>query len=479
MTPAIVATTLVIYIIVLLTAAIYTSRHNTNSGYFTAGGELRWWVAAMAMMTAAMSGITLVSVPGAVAKGSLSYMQMTLGFTAGQMVIAFLLIPIFYKMRVTSLYQYLESRFGTTTHRTGAWFFTIAKIFLAALRLYVMVIVLQSMLFDHIGIAQPITSTLVVGVVWLATRRGGVRSLVWIDILKSFCLVGATIMIIHFLVGAIGWNMSELWDGLQASPYSQILFFDDSSSPLYFWKMFFAGMFTLVAMTGLDQDMMQCNLSCINYRHAQKNIVATALLQIVVIGMFLTLGLLMYKYADLKGLMLPESGDRLLPLIATDGGLPIFAGVLFVLGLVSSTFASACSSLTGLTTSATVDLMSGERLEESQLTTLRLRMHTLIAIAIAAVMMMVSSLGNESIVNVLFKFVGYAYGPILGLYAFGIFTRWQIDDRRVWIVAVGSLLISIGGEWLLKIYAGYSIGFELLIYNAMITIIGLLIIKKR
>lgn len=479
MTPTIVAITLAIYICMLLAAAYYTSRHNTNRGYFTAGGELRWWVAAMAMMTAAMSGITLVSVPGAVAKGSLSYMQMTIGFTAGQLVIAFLLIPIFYRMRVTSLYQYLESRFGATTHRTGAWFFTIAKIFLAALRLYVMVIVLQSMLFDYIGIAQPITTLLVVGVVWLATRRGGVRSLVWIDILKSFCLVGATVMIIHFLIGAIGWDISELWEGLNDSPYSQIFFFDDGSSPLYFWKMFFAGMFTLVAMTGLDQDMMQCNLSCINYRHAQKNIVATALLQIVIIGMFLMLGLLMYKYMEIKGMTPPESGDRVLPLIATDGGLPIFAGVLFILGLVSSTFASACSSLTGLTTSATVDLMGGESLEESQLTKLRLRMHTIIAIAIAAVMMMVGSLGNESIVNVLFKFVGYAYGPILGLYTFGIFTRWQIDDRKVWMAAVGSLLISVGGEWLLRIYAGYSIGFELLIYNALITILGLIIIKRR
>ncbi len=479
MTPSIVAITLALYVAILLTAAYYTSRRNTNRGYFTANGSLRWWVAAMAMMTAAMSGITLVSVPGAVAKGGLSYMQMTLGFTAGQMVIAFVLIPIFYRLKVVSLYQYLESRFGSTTHRTGAWFFTIAKITIAALRLYVMVIVLQSMLFDHIGIAQPLTTLLVVGVIWIATRRGGVRSLVWIDILKSFCLVGALIMIIHFLVSSIGWSGAELWDGLHASPHSQLFFFEDSSSPLYFWKIFFAGMFSLVAMTGLDQDMMQCNLSCINRGHAQKNIVATALLQIVVIALFLMLGLLLYQYAELRGITPPANGDQLLPLIATDGGLPIFAGVLFILGLVSSTFASACSSLTGLTTSTTVDLMGGERLKEEDLTKLRLRLHSTIAAAIAVVMMCVGALGNESIVNVLFKFVGYAYGPILGLFAFGIFTRWQVKDRWVWGVALSALLISIGGEWMLKEFAGYTIGFELLIYNALITVVGLIIIRER
>ncbi len=479
MTPIVVAATLALYTIMLFGAAIYTSRRATNSDYFSAGGELKWYVATMAMMTAAMSGITLVSVPGAVASGSLSYMQMTLGFTAGQLVIAFLLIPIFYRMKVVSLYEYLESRFGETAHVTGAWFFTVAKVIIAALRLYVMVIVLQTMLFDFIGVAQPVTVLLVVGVVWIATRRGGVKSLVWIDILKTLCLVGSLVLLIYFFINNMNWSGAEIWSNLKSSPHSQIFFFDDPSSPLYFWKMFFAGMFTLIAMTGLDQDMMQCNLSCVNYRHAQMNIVATALLQIVVIGLFLVLGLLMYAYVDVNNIAAPQSGDQLLPLIATGGEVPIFVGVLFVLGLTSSTFASACSSLTALTTSATIDLRRGRRAgSEESLTKLRKRMHSIIAVAIACVMMVVGTVSNDSVVNVLFKFVGYAYGPILGLFMFGIFTRWQINDRWVWVVAVASLLISIGGEWILKSLFGYNIGFELLIYNALITVVGLIIIRK-
>ncbi len=480
MTLGIVATTLILYIFVLLASAFYSGRKARNDDYFVAGRQLRWHVAALAMVAAAMSGITFVSVPGSVAADSFSYMQMVLGFTAGQMVIAFVLIPLFYKLRVVSLYEYLEMRFGAHSHKTGAWFFFLSKVTIAALRLYIMCVTLQILLFDHLSIPFAVNVALMVGVVWFATRRGGVKSLVWTDSLKSLCLVGSLVLTIIYIVQALGWSGAELVDQVRESSYSQIFFFDDPASPKYFWKMFLAGLFTLVAMTGLDQDMMQCNLSCVNYRHAQKNIIVTALCQIVVIALFLILGVLLYEYAAVRDIAIPAKSDQLFSLVAVEGGLPPFVGVLFVLGLVASTFASTASSVTALTTSCTVDLLRGrEERSEETITRQRLRVHSLIAVAIGVLIVVVGSLSNQSIINILFKFVGYTYGPILGMFSFGILTRWRVRDRWVWAVAVGSLIVSVIGEWGVMELYDYKIGFELLIYNALITFVGLVAIRQR
>ncbi|MFI3259259.1 MAG: sodium:solute symporter [Rikenellaceae bacterium] len=480
MTTFAVLATLIFYIIILLASAHYTGRRAKNSDYFVAGNRLRWHIAAMAMVSAAMSGITFVSVPGSVALDSFSYMQMVLGFTVGQMVIAFVLIPLFYRMKIVSLYEYLERRFGVGSQRTGAWFFFISKVTIAALRLYIMCVALQLLLFDHFGVPFVVNVILMVGVVWLATRRGGVKSLVWTDTLKSLCLVGSLVLSIVYIASALGWDFATLTREVADSPYSRIFFFDDPSSPKYFWKMFFAGLFTLVAMTGLDQDMMQCNLSCVDYRHAQKNIIVTALAQIIVIMLFLVLGVLLYRYVDLRAIPLPEKSDQLFSLVAVEGGLPLFVGVMFVLGLVASTFASSASSLTALTTSCTVDLLGGERgRSESQLTRLRLMVHSLIAVVVALLVVVVGAVSSDSIINVLFKFVGYTYGPILGMFAFAILTKWSVRDRLVWVVATLSLVVSIVGEWLAYHYFGYKIGFELLIYNAMLTFVGMMILRWK
>ncbi len=482
MTPFAVAATLFFYILVLLTAAIYSGRQaKKNNDYFNAGRALPWQVAAMAMVAAAMSGITFVSVPGSVAADSFSYMQMTLGFTAGQLVIAFVLIPIFYRLGVVSLYQYLESRFGQVSHRTGAWFFFISKVTIAALRLYIMCVALQLLLFDHYSIPFVVNVAFTVAVIWIATRRGGVKSLVWTDTLKTLCLVGSLVLSIIYIVQALGWSGQQMVERVSASEMSQIFFFDDPSSPKYFWKMFLAGLFTLVAMTGLDQDMMQCNLSCKDYRHAQKNIVVTALCQMVVIMLFLILGVLLYEYSAANGLEIPAKSDQLFSLVAVEGGLPMIVGVLFVLGLTASTFASSASSLTALTTSCTVDLMSSkiEGKSESAVTKIRHTVHLAIAIIIGILIVGVGELSDKSVINILFKFVGYTYGPILGMFAFGILTRRVVRDRWVWLVAILSLVVSVAGEWAVGHYFGYVIGFELLIYNALLTFAGMMIISKK
>ncbi|MFR9620586.1 MAG: sodium:solute symporter [Rikenellaceae bacterium] len=480
MTPPIVALTLLLYILVLLFAAFYSSRKAKNSDYFVAGRSLQWHIAAMAMVAAAMSGVTFVSVPGAVGADSFSYMQMTLGFTAGQLVIAFVLIPIFYKLRITSLYEYLDMRFGSVSHRTGAWFFFLAKVTLAALRLYVMITVLQLLLFDHYNIPLGVNVAVCVGIVWLATRRGGVKSLVWTDTIKTLCLVGSLVLSIIFIMQALGWSASELISKIDASPHSQVLFLDDPASPKYFWKMFFAGLFSVVAMTGLDQDMMQCNLSCVDYRHAQKNIVVTAICQIIIIALFLILGAMLYEYAAFAGLELPAKSDQLYSLVAVEGGLPIIVGILFILGLTASSFASSASALTALTTSCTIDLLRGAKnRSEQQLTRVRHWVHFAIALTIAALILIVGTVSDQSVINVVFKFVGYVYGPILGMFAFGILTKWRVDDRWVGVVAIASLIISIVGEWMLREYCGYIIGFELLIYNAAITFGGFAALHKK
>ncbi len=480
MTPIAVAITLFIYILVLLSAAYYSSRRARNNDYFVAGRSLQWQMAAMAMVAAAMSGITFVSVPGSVAADAFSYMQMTLGFTVGQFVISFVLIPIFYKNKVVSLYEYLEERFGVVSHKSGAWLFFVSKVTIAALRLYSMCVALQILLYDHYGIPFWVNAFVSVGVIWLATRRGGVKSLVWTDTLKTLCLVGSLVLSIIYIVKGLDWSFGEMVKQVSVNSKSQIFFFDDTSSPKYFWKMFLAGLFTLVAMTGLDQDMMQCNLSCVNYRHAQKNIIVTAICQLVVIMLFLVLGVLLYEYAEAKSLVVPEKSDQIFSYIAVESGLPIVVGVLFILGLTASTFASSASSLTALTTSCTVDLLGGERgRSESELTRVRHLVHLALAVIIGLLILVVGRFSDQSVINVLFKFVGYTYGPILGMFAFGMATKWRIDDRWVWLVAVASLVISVVGEQLLLRFIGYKIGVELLIYNAVITFVGMMLLIKR
>ena len=301
MTPTAVLLTVLGYIAMLFVVAGIAGRRVSNTGFFTGNRENPWYVAALAMVGAAMSGITFVSVPGSVAADSFSYLQMVLGFTVGQMVIAFVLIPLFYRLKVVSLYEYLDGRFGMTTHLTGAWFFFISKMFAAALKVYVVCTVLQVLVFDPFGVPFAVNAAFLVGLVWLYTWRGGVRSVVWTDILHTCCLVGSIVLCIVFIMRSLGLTSAGVVQAVCDSPMSRIFFFEDTGSARYFWKMFFGGVFTLVAMTGLDQDMMQRNLSCRSPRDSQINIVITAFSQMAVILLFLVLGVLLYLYAEHAG----------------------------------------------------------------------------------------------------------------------------------------------------------------------------------
>ena len=480
MTPAAVIVTVLGYIAVLFLVAWLSGRRADNAGFFTGNRRTPWYMAAFAMVGAAISGVTFISVPGSVAVDSFSYMQMVAGFTVGQLLVAFLLIPTFYRLKVVSLYEYLDDRFGVLSHRTGAWFFFISKILGAALRVYVVCAVLQLLVFSHYGLPFWVNALVTMLLVWLYTQQGGVKSLIWTDTLKTVCLVGSLVLTIIFIMRALGLSLGDTVREVSASPMSQIFFFDDPSSGRYFWKMFLAGIVLLIAMTGLDQDLMQRNLSCATPRDSQKNIVLTAVSQMVVIFLFLVLGVLLYMYVDRTGMTLPEKSDQVFSMVSVEGGLPLIVGILFVIGLISSTYSAAGSALTALTTSFTVDILDGtKRYGEERLTRLRKGVHIGMALAMAAVILAFEYLADDSVINLVYKVASYTYGPILGMFAFGMVCRRKIRDRWMPLVAVAAPVLSALLQWWTMHAWNYEVGFELLIYNAGFTMLGMLLISKR
>lgn len=420
-----------------------------------------------------MSGVTFISVPGSVATDSFSYMQMVVGFTIGQLITAFILIPTFYRRGVVSLYEWLEGRFGLTTHRTGAWCFMVAKVIGAALKIYVVCSVMQILVFDHFNISFTFNVLFTLLAVWLYTRTGGVRSLIATDILQSLCLIASIIVCIWAICNRMGLSFVAAIDTVTSSPYSQVWFFDDPSSSRYFWKMVAGGALCLVAMTGLDQDMMQRNMSCRTMRDSQINIILTAICQAIVIMLFLSLGALIYRYIDFAALPMPARGDDAFALVAVQGGLPIVAGVMFVIGLISSTYSAAGASLTALTTAFTIDIMDGrKRYDETSLLRLRHRTHIAMAAILFVVILIFKHLASDSIINLVFKVAGYTYGPILGMFVFGMISRRNISEKMVPAIALLSPIMSYILQWVAAEKFGYHIGFELLGYNALFTIFG-------
>ena len=474
MNPFAVIVTVAAYMAAIAVAAWWTGRNARNMDFFTANRRTGWQWASLAMIGAAMSGVTFISIPGSVAADSFSYMQMVAGFTVGQMVVAFVLVPMFYRRRVISLYGFLDSRFGATARKTGAWCFFVAKILAASLKIYIVCEVLQWMVFDRAGIPLAANAAATMMLVWLYTRRGGVKSLIWTDSIHTVCLIAAVIVCTVCLVRTSGWTASEAAHAVAGSRYSQIWFFDNPSSDRYFWKMFAAGIFTLVAMTGLDQDMMQRNLSCRTVRDAQINIVITALCQIVVIFGFLVLGALMYLYMESCGAALPAKSDLLFATVAVSEGMPAAVGVMFVIGMVASTWSSAGSALTALTTSFTLDILPGSAaMDEESLARRRKHVHAVMAVAIWAAVFAFGSLSDGSVINLIFTVVSYTYGPILGMFCFAVFSRRHLRDRAMPAIAVAAPAVCAAVQWFAEQRYGYKIGFELLIYNAALTMAGM------
>lgn len=482
MTPFLVIVTIAIYFIFLFGISHLASRNTDSDGFFTGNRKSPWFLVAIAMIGSSISGVTFVSVPGMVGAKGFSYLQMVLGFFVGQLIIAFVLIPLFYKMNVVSIYQYLENRFGIRSYKTGAWFFFLSKMLGAAVRLFLVCITLQLLVFDPLHLPFALNAAITVLLVWLYTFKGGVKTLIWTDAFKTFCLVVSVVLCIYYIAADLNLNLTGMLKEINESDLSKTFFFDDINDKRFFFKQFLAGIFTMIATTGLDQDMMQRNLSCKNHKDSQKNIITSGLSQIVINGLFLMLGALLFIYAGKMSIALPESSDQLFPLIATGGYFPTVVGVLFIIGLISAAYAAAGSALTALTTSFTVDsLQAKEKQGEEKLNSTRKKVHIGMAIGMALVIIIINALNNTSVIDAVYILASYTYGPILGLFTFGILTKKQVKDRYIpWVALAAPVLSYILQANSKAWFNGYEFSYELLLFNALFTCIGLtLLIKKN
>lgn len=464
------------YLALMFTVSWYSSRGSNNSTFFSGGKSSNWLLVAFAMIGSTMSGVTFVSVPGMVAAGQFGYMQMCLGFIAGYLVIAFVLTPLYFRMNVVSIYEYLDQRFGVTTHKTGAWVFFISKILGAAVRLFVVCLSLQLLVFEPLGLPFAINVLFSIAIVYAYTYKGGVKSVIWTDTLKTLCMILAVVLSIVFIAQSLDINIFKT---INESPMSRIFHFEDGNSTNYFWKQFLGGLFTVIAMTGLDQDMMQRTLSCKNARESQKNLITSVFMQVVVIFLFLCLGVLLYAFAGANGI--EETGDKLFPAVATSGLLPAVVGVFFIIGLVAAAYGAGGSALTSLTTSFTVDIIGTKDKTEEKVTGIRKRVHVVMALLMGIVIIVFNALNSDSAITAVYRIASYTYGPLLGLFTFGILCKKKVNDKWVPVVAILApvicLVLDLNSEsW----FDGYKIGFELLIINAALTIIGLCcLIKKK
>ena len=481
MTPITILITIAAYFAVLFSLSWITGRKADNAGFFSGNRKSAWYVVAFATIGAAISGVTFVSVPGMVAVSGFSYMQMVLGFTVGQILIAFVLIPLFYRTNIVSIYEYLENRFGLSTYQTGAWLFFVSKMMGASIRLFIVCVVLQLLVFAPLGLSFVLNVFFTVGIVWLYTYRGGVKSLIWTDSLKTFCLIVSVGMCIYYISVNLGTGEESIFSMITGSEMSKTFFFDDINDRRHFLKQFFAGIFTVIAITGLDQDLMQRTLSCKNFRDAQKNMITGATLQILVILLFLVLGVLLFTYAAVNGIALPEKSDEVFPYLATQGYFPFIVSILFIIGLISSAYAAAGSALTALTTSFTIDILKSKKgKSEKETAATRQKVHVSMAIVMGLVIFVINQLNNATVIDTVYKIASYTYGPLLGMFVFGIFTKWNIRDRWVPLVAIISpvicLILDINSkEW----FNGYVFSHERLIFNALFTFIGLRLLIRR
>ena len=475
MNPLTILIVIACYFALLFFISYRAGRKADNAGFFSGNRSSNWLLVAMSTIGAAISGVTFVSVPGMVATSGWAYMQMVLGFTVGQIIIAYVLIPLYYRLNLTSIYQYLQQRFGMNTYKSGAWLFFVSKMLGASVRLFVVGEVLQLLVFGPLGIPFWVNAIFTVMIVYLCTFKGGVKSLIWTDLLKTCCLIFSVALCIYFVLRA-GVNI----DGWTSSAMTRTFFFDNPKEGTYFWKQFLAGIFLVIATTGLDQDLMQRTLSCKNPHESQKNLIVGALMQIVVIGLFLFLGFLLYSYAQQTGVTEVASlkGDDVFPFLATGNYFPVIVGVLFIIGFIAAAYSAAGSALTALTTSFTVDILNKEK--DTNLTQIRTWVHIGMAVLMAVCIYVIHLLNNDSVIQTVYKVASYTYGPLLGMFCFGIFTKRQVRDRWIPLVVIAAPVIT----WVIDVnsaawFHGYVFSHERLILNALLTFVGMLCLLKK
>jgi Na+/proline symporter len=465
---------LLLYFAVLMGVSWLTGRISSNDSFFLANRKSPWYLIAFGTIGSSISGVTFISVPGAVGSGSFSYFEVVLGYMVGYWIIGWVLLPMFYRLQLTSIYTYLKERFGLYGYKTGASYFLLSRIIGAAFRLYVAVEVLQICIFNHWGVPFLVTAIGMTGLIWLYTRKGGMKTIIWTDALQTTFLIAALIGTIYLICQSLHLDVRGLITSIQNSPHSQV-FFWDIKSPQSFYKQFASGIFIAIAMTGLDQDMMQKNLTCKSIGEAQKNIFSFSIIQAIVVFMFLVLGSLLYSFVAANNIALPAKPDDLYPTLATQGFFGTPVTFLFVMGLIAASFASADSALTALTTSFCVDILNTSAKPQPLQLKIRKYVHILMAVSLIVVMVIYKLIDNPIIINAVFKVAGYTYGPLLGLYAFGMLTKVKTDDKWIPVVCIVSPIICIMlNAYSERLFSGYKFGFEMLIINALLTFIGLL-----
>ena len=467
--------TILIYFAVLLGVSRLTQQHATNETFFRANRRSPWYMVAFGMVGASISGITFVSVPGMVLVSQMSYLQTCMGFILGYVVVAFLLLPLYYRLNLTSIYAYLGQRLGVRSHKTGSWFFLLSKMSGAAVRFYVVCIILQRFVFEPLGIPFVVTTVLLVALIWLYTRKGGIKTLVWTDSLQTICLFTVLLLIIYKVATDLHLSMGDAVTAISNSELSKVFVWDDWVSKQNFWKQFLSGVFIVLVMTGVDQDMMQKNLTCKTLRGAQKDMCTYGVAFLPANLLFLSLGVLLTMWYQQKGLALPASGDDLLPhFISLTSVLSPLTTMVFVLGIVAAAFSSADSALTSLTTIFCVDIMEQKDNEQ-----LRKRVHLTVCVVFILFILFFKTVNSTSLIDAIYILCGYTYGPLLGLFAFGLLTKRQVNDRLVPFVAVASPLLCYAIDYGVGTLTGYRFGYELLMLNGLLTYCGLWLSTKR
>ena len=461
---------LLIYFAVLLGISRLTQRRATNETFFRADRRSPWYMVAFGMVGASISGVTFVSVPGMILSSQMTYLQVCLGFVLGYLAIAFVLLPIYYRLNLTSIYTYLGQRLGRLSYQTGAWFFLLSKIVGSAVKFYVVCLILQQFVFDAMGVPFALNVVTMMVLIWLYSHRGGVRTLVYTDTFQTLCLFSALLLIIYTVMRQMDFSVAEAVSAVASDERSRMFVFDDWTSPHYFWKQLLSGAFIVVVMTGLDQDMMQKNLTCRTLREAQKDMCSYGVAFVPANLLFMALGVLLAQLFESQGIAIPAKGDELLPQYVAANNVTI----LFALGIVAASFSSADSALASMTTSFCVDIC--HRPDDERL---RKRSHIAICALFVVFILLFDAVNSKSLIDAIYTIVSYTYGPLLGLFAFGLFTRRRVRDRLVPAVCIASPFICYGIDRLSASLWDYHFGYELLMLNGLLTFSGLWITSLR
>ena len=465
----------IIYFLVLLFISNLTSKKSTFTDFFNANRSSPWYLVAFGMIGTSLSGVTFISVPGEVGSSNFSYFQVVLGYLVGYYVIAKVLLPLYYKHNLISIYTYLEDRFGFYSYKAGAFFFLLSRTIGASFRLFLVAGVLQIAIFNQLSLPYFFSVLLTILLIWIYTFKGGIKTIVWTDALQTLFMLSAVIITIVIITDKMNISLYESFHMVKNSSYSNIFYFDWRAGNDFF-KQFISGAFIAIVMTGLDQDMMQKNLTCRNLGDAQKNIFWFCMILVIANLLFLFLGALLYLYSESVNFQLPTSTDDLYPLLALNE-LGFLTSIIFILGIIAAAYSSADSALTSLTTSFCIDFLDIQKRNNKRKT--RLLVHIGFSILLFIVILIFNEINDESVINSIFKAAGYTYGPLLGLFSFGIFTKYKIKDKFVFFVCLISPIIS----YLINIYSeellfGYRFGFEILLLNGLLTFLGLYFIKR-